>query len=592
MQPQALAPVIKVKGSPLNAYQQNHLEMLRVDRAFGLVGRATMRFHDPKYLMSSSGTFKLGTEVIVLIPGHHADRTSRTIFKGQVTALGIEQVGGGSVELTVTVDEPIHKLTRSSQQQTFLQMSYGDILRKMCTEVNISTQLALGSAALPYTLVTGTGLSFLDDVTRRTNTRWRYDAEDSKLVVEAADLVPSSAAVTLAMPDQLHRFSVRATSLDADEVMVSGWDDKQQQQTTGRSKPAAGSRKESEFVSGSQGRGNTGTAVLRLSGTPPTTTSEAELLAQSRLEEGRAGAMTARGTTDPDGRLDLGAKVAIRGVGPASGNYVLTAVEHLYDQRGFRTSFTAGSHRPTGMVDLLDRRSGDSGFLRHQVVIGKVSNNNDPDKLGRVKVNFPSMSGTSTESTWARTISPDAGNERGFVFVPEINDEVLVAFEHGDTRRPIVLGSLFSANRGLPTKDKTNVSSSGVDHRRITSRSGHIIDLDDTAGKEQILVLHKKGHQVLLGFDKLEVTADNLPMTFSNGTAKIEFATNGDITIEGTNIKLKATGNVDVEGVQVSAKAKGKLAMEGVMVDVKGTGQVGVSSSAILELKGAMVKIN
>src|SRR5687768_7153196 len=77
------------------------------------------------------------------------------------------------------------------------------------------------------------------------------------------------------------------------------------------------------------------------------------------------------------------------------------------------------------------------------VVIGIITNNKDPDKLGRVKVKFPWLSDTD-ESFWARTATPMAGNQRGMYFLPEVDDEVLVAFEHGDLRFPYIIGALWN----------------------------------------------------------------------------------------------------------------------------------------------------
>ena len=86
----------------------------------------------------------------------------------------------------------------------------------------------------------------------------------------------------------------------------------------------------------------------------------------------------------------------------------------------------------------------------HGVVIGLVTNNNDPQNLGRVKVMFPWLS-DNLESDWFRVASPMAGAGRGIMFMPEVDDEVLVAFEHGNPQRGIVVGSLWNG------KDKTPI---------------------------------------------------------------------------------------------------------------------------------------
>jgi uncharacterized protein involved in type VI secretion and phage assembly len=76
-------------------------------------------------------------------------------------------------------------------------------------------------------------------------------------------------------------------------------------------------------------------------------------------------------------------------------------------------------------------------------VVGVVTNNNDPDQVGRVRVKYPSLS-DSEESAWARIATPSSGNERGLLMLPQAGEEVIIGFEHGDTRRPIVIGSVFN----------------------------------------------------------------------------------------------------------------------------------------------------
>src|SRR5262249_11123879 len=117
------------------------------------------------------------------------------------------------------------------------------------------------------------------------------------------------------------------------------------------------------------------------------------------------------------------------------------------------------------------------------LVVGVVTNNQDPDNLGRVKVRFPWLS-DSAESHWARIAAP-----RGTYFLPEVDDEVLIAFEHGDPRFPYVLGVLWNGQDAPPT-----TNSDGKNNLRlIKSRSGHVIKLNDEDGKETIEIIDKKG---------------------------------------------------------------------------------------------------
>jgi len=123
----------------------------------------------------------------------------------------------------------------------------------------------------------------------------------------------------------------------------------------------------------------------------------------------------------------------------------------------------------------------------HEAVIGIVTDNKDPSKLGRVKLKVPILSADDT-TWWAPIIMLGAGKNRGWFFIPEKGDEVLVMFEHGDLQRPIVIGALWNG------KDKaSDKNPGGVPRRSIKSRQGSLIVFDDENGKIEISDGAKKG---------------------------------------------------------------------------------------------------
>lgn len=123
------------------------------------------------------------------------------------------------------------------------------------------------------------------------------------------------------------------------------------------------------------------------------------------------------------------------------------------------------------------------------VVVGIVLSVKDPQDIGRVQVNFPWMS-EDNKSYWARVATLMAGNSRGSWFMPEVGDEVLVAFEHGVVDFPFIVGFLWNG-QDKPPND-------GIDTqvRRLRTVSGHVVEFDDRPGKEQILIKTKAGHLV------------------------------------------------------------------------------------------------
>jgi uncharacterized protein involved in type VI secretion and phage assembly len=201
------------------------------------------------------------------------------------------------------------------------------------------------------------------------------------------------------------------------------------------------------------------------------------------------------------------------------------------------------------------------------VVVGVVSNNKDPQSLGRVKVNFPWLSDTD-ESHWARIVTPMAGKTMGLFLLPEVGDEVMVAFEHGRMEFPYIVGSVWN---GKDTPPETN--SDGKNNLRfLKSRSGHIVRLDDTDGNEKVEILDKTGKNTIV----IDVASNTITVT---SEAKINITAKQDIAITSSGGKVAIEGNT----VEITGKTGVKVTSNANM-DANATGQ--------LTLKGAMVNIN
>jgi uncharacterized protein involved in type VI secretion and phage assembly len=214
------------------------------------------------------------------------------------------------------------------------------------------------------------------------------------------------------------------------------------------------------------------------------------------------------------------------------------------------------------LLDILLPR-GDAGPERvYGVVIGIVTNNNDPDELGRVKVRFPWLS-DSDESWWARIAAPMAGNDRGVQFLPEVDDEVLVAFQHGDVRFPYVLGALWNG-QDAPPESKLLDGDGKVVKRIIKSRSGHVIRLDDTDGSEKIEVVDKSEKNSIVidtGKNTITIQADaDIVLRSSQGKVAIE-GQSIELTSTAKDLKIQSSGNLDLQ-------ASGQSNLKGSVVNI------------------------
>jgi uncharacterized protein involved in type VI secretion and phage assembly len=185
------------------------------------------------------------------------------------------------------------------------------------------------------------------------------------------------------------------------------------------------------------------------------------------------------------------------------------------------------------------------------ILIGIVTDLDDPDGIGRVRVRYPYLG--DQESAWARIASPMAGNNRGFVFRPEVDDELLLAFEMGDPRRPYVLGALWSKTDPLPPDDGKQKNNNW---RFIQSRSGHLLKFDDTQGAERIEVLDRNRKIRII----IDSSADKLQIQCDTGDIEIK-ASAGKIQIEAREAEIKASAGMTLQ-------AGGELRIRGSIVNI------------------------
>jgi uncharacterized protein involved in type VI secretion and phage assembly len=579
-----VAPEITVGGRPLA--DANSLVRLRVERGLCVISRATLCFNDPGYRLSAGSTFRLGADLSVAVEG-------KKIFSGRVTGVSLEQNTAESVDFIVVADDHGCMLGRSMAPKTYLNSTYEDAIKKIAQEAGLTVK-ASGQAlraANEYLLRTGSGLDWIDQVTRRTGTVWWVQEKE----LHVAEAGTSSGSVRLGLGEELTEFSVRASALRPTGSRVSGWDQSQQSQILGTGQ--AGSGASSEFVSDytRSGADKLGDSTASTAQLFPATADEATAIASALLDDVKAGSVVARGRCWATAAIAPGVTVEVAAAGPSSGKYLVSEVEHLYTSRGFHTRFVAGPRRPAGLADTLGRPPADPGLRIDGLVIGKVSDIADPDNHGRVKVKFIAFDG-QIDSAWARVVAIGAGAQRGFVIQPEINDEVLVGFEYGDSRRPVVIGGLFSPKNDLPEAGKL-VANGKVEYRRITSRKNHVIEIADGEGpatQHILLLLGTAQHKLRLGADAFDVeVASGKPVTIKAGTAKFEISGSGDVTIEGNNVTIKAKQNFKAEGMAGAAvTSNAQTQLEGTTVAVKAKASADVEGTGMLNLKGGMVKIN
>ena len=223
-----------------------------------------------------------------------------------------------------------------------------------------------------------------------------------------------------------------------------------------------------------------------------------------------------------------------------------------------------------------------------------VVSNEDPKKLGRVQVRMNWQTG-SMQTSWIRVLTPDAGTSdkvstnRGFVFIPEKGDQVMVSFRYDDPNRPFVLGSLFHGKSGTGGGSSNKTKS-------LTTRSGCTVTLDDEKGS--VTIADPTGSTVILNGDKtitidskdkitihskeIEILADEKIRIEADSEVEILGKTS---TFEGTSeAKVKSKTSIKEEAPAIDIKASATLKATGATVDVEG--------STMTNIKGTLLNLN
>jgi uncharacterized protein involved in type VI secretion and phage assembly len=195
------------------------------------------------------------------------------------------------------------------------------------------------------------------------------------------------------------------------------------------------------------------------------------------------------------------------------------------------------------------------------VTLATVVSNQDLSGQGRVQLRLPSL---PNYQPWARIAAFDAGGQRGGYFIPQVGDEVLVAFNQGDVKEPFVIGTLWNGRDKPPFTGPTDP----VQKRAIRTPNGHEILIDD--GEQKVVVKTASGQVVTLAPDRIELAAGS--------AAKITLTTGGTVTIE-------ATSQIELKAPSITANASSSL-------DLKASIAASLDGGANCVVKGGLVFIN
>lgn len=564
-----LTAIVSVEGTRLGAPVERLLTEVIVHNHAHLPDMVEIRLRDDGSDALASLQAKHGDAIEVASTSVGSNATETPIFKGELTSIETEYDAAAGTRLVLRGYDRAHRLTRGTKTKAYLRVAFSDIVADIAGEAGMPVEATTSRVVYEHILrLNESSWDFLQRLAREND----FEVVSEQGTLKARGVGPASAAPRTgevrqaAQPRQL----VLGTNLVSLQVRVSsggqvanvevrGWDWKQKQVLSGRADvstdtilgPATPARMGAPF----------GASSILSFGVPLESQQHADLDAAAIAERIAASSVEIVGTMVGDPDIKAGTAVSLSGAGVGfDGKYVVTSSRHLFTEDGYRTEFEVTGRMDRSLLALHGGgRPGPEPGQFLGVATAIVTNNTDSEGFGRVKVKFPWLA-DDVESAWARLATLDAGGGgRGSAFVPEVNDEVLVAFEHGDFRRPYVIGSLWN---GIDMPPPNLVKSGEVVERGFRSRTGHRLIFNDDASAGFVEIVTAKGHTIRID-DQREKVVVNV------GQSTIEMTGTGDVVIKATTITLDAQASVEIKAPTVK---------------VNGTGQT--------EIKGGVVRIN
>jgi phage protein D len=607
---------IKVAGSALPADIMDQLENLSVEQHARIPSRFEICFRDEDFEIMDGSQFEVGKEVEISSKGE-------SLIKGEITAL--QPLLGQKAyddESETEVYEPVAKfvvlgrtknnrLIRGTKSGVFTEMTDSDIASKIAGNCGLSVNVDSTSVTHEHVFQHNlTDMAFLTYLARRNG--FTCYAEDGTLYFKKPSKGGSSPS--LEWGQDLLSFKVHVDAAhQVDKVTVKGWDPVMKESISSEATSAEIPFLKQTGIPNSGGdlaKQAFGSAELAVVDQPISSPDEAKVMAEARFNEIDGASVRAEGVALFNPKIKAGSWVEVKGMGNKySGSYWVGTATHIYEKGSGEARFSTDG-RPAEISDWADKQNDVPGRWPG-VVPAVVTNLEDPDEMGRVKVKFPWLD-DALESTWARVVGIGAGSERGMLVLPEVEDEVLVVFEHGDFNRPYVLGGVWNGTDQPPLPSSEAVSGGTVNLRTWKSRSGHRITFNDTDGEEKLEIMSKNEHRITLdetgGEEKLEIMSKNehrITLDESEGNGKIEIQTKGghlislddtqdmvtinskgNILVEAAgNLDLKSQGNIDLNaGQNMNIKAGAAMNLQTANMNVRG--------NAMVEIKGGIIKLN
>jgi uncharacterized protein involved in type VI secretion and phage assembly len=526
------------------------------------------------------------------------------VLEGEITAMECHFTRDSEAPMIIRGYDISHRLWRGRYNRSFQNMTDTDIVNKIAGEVGIPTG-TIDETGGPYGYgdINGSnGYVFQENQTnleflrkRAARNGFEFFVQDGKLNFRKPKVDES---LELKWLKDVHSFQVRVSSAEqVSEVEVRGWDYEKKQsivETANRGQVHTKNDYGDGASTSTSFKGKPPTPKMILVDQPVFNAPEAKTIAQAICDELGGEFVHADAKAEGNPKIRPGRVIKLSDLGKYSGEYYVTETRHLFDERIYTTEFTIRGLRGDNLPPLL---SHEAPFQPGQtLLVGIVTDNNDPNGWGRVRVKFPTLT-EEHASYWARIAAAGVGPGRGFDCIPEVNDEVLVAFEHGDIHHPYVIGGVWNGKDKPPEAVTDSVMDGKVRLRTFKTRTGHrlqFVEEDKGSSKKGVYLDTVYGHHAYFNdTDKFieAKTKNGHYLRLDDKNKKAEVKSQGGLYVllddGGKKIEVKSGGGTitmkQTTG-EINIKAGTKLTID--------AGQIDISASGIVNVKGSLIKLN
>lgn len=589
----AFAYSLKVDGNELYADGKTVVVSIDVEKMFDRIPTARVVIHDgdpaaQDFVLSGGDTFKPGAALEL---GLGFGTETEVVFKGFVASHSIRVRRSGSPILIIEARDAAAFMTTERRSRYFDEKSKDsdlleDIIKENANKVSskYSGKLKLEAGDIDATTVEH------DQMVQFNSTDWEFllqraHANGLQVIVDDGTITVGDKIKT---PDTDYELTIRYGDnlfemdgeIDATGVyenaetlawQTEGEELTQEPAAAGDVKVTGNPENMASDLAAAQGNEK---RTIRLGGNIPSP--EAVAFAKSVVQRAKISGYKGRIRILGDNKIKPGTKVKLEGLGNSfNGETVVTGVAQCYNGKGWFTDLFFGL--AGGIPELKQLTGGNKDIApvprMGGLQVGRVTKvSEDPNSEFRVQVTLP-MVDKEKDGVWAHLALPDAGKEHGVIFIPDVDDYVIVGHLDDDPRHPVVLGSFHHKSVEAPLKaaDENNYI------KGIYTKSGMQLTFDDENGVVDILTPEKQEIKIDDKEGKITITDKSKNV--------VEMSDSGISLTSKKDIVLKADGDVSIQGKGVTLKADQSLSANG------GSG-LKLESSATTTVTGNPIKLN